>query len=138
MRGSAIFKAEQLLSLLSSQLLMCTFSLVLLFPHSPVVWISLLVQNTLVCACSVALAVLFGLNLDLCSDVPLYLFGILTAIVIVLGASANLATVVNTIAVEKDWVVVIADKNKDILASEQYYIISPQSCYQSSLGAIYS
>jgi iron-regulated transporter 1 len=86
-------------------------------PRMRVVWISLLVQNTLVCACSVALAVLFGLNMDICSDVPLYLFALLTAIVIVLGASGNLATVVNTIAVEKDWVVVIADKNKDILAS---------------------
>ena len=81
-------------------------------------WVSLLVQNSLVCACSVGLAILFGLDLGICGDVSLYVFIILTSGVILLGASANLATVVNTIAVEKDWVVVIADKNEDILASK--------------------
>ena len=37
-----------------------------------------------------------------------------------LGALANLATVGNTIAVEKDWVVVIADKNSATLASQLF------------------
>ena len=37
--------------------------------------------------------------------------------VVLLGSLANLATVGNTIAVERDWVVVIADKNSTTLAS---------------------
>lgn len=77
---------------------------------------SLLVQNGLVCLCAVMLALLFGRDLGFCSDVSLPIFITLVTIVIILGATANLATVTNTIAIEKDWIVVIADKNEDTLA----------------------
>ena len=96
----------------------------------PVVLASLLVQNTLVCACAVCLAFLFGLDLGICGDVSLYIFLLLSTLTIILGATANLATVVNTISIEKDWVVVIADGNKNTLASNGYLsqiIISPLS-----------
>ena len=73
-------------------------------------------QNGLVTLCAVGLAVMFGLDLGICGDVPLPLFIVLSALVIILGAAANLATVANTIAIEKDWIVVIADGNKDTLA----------------------
>ena len=79
-------------------------------------WVSLLVQNGLVCLCAVGLAVMFGLDLGICDNPSLSLFICLSALVIFLGATANLATVANTIAIEKDWIVVIADKNKDTLA----------------------
>lgn len=79
---------------------------------------SLLSQNGLVCLCAVGLALLYGLDLGFCDDAPLGLFAFLSALVIILGATANLATVTNTIAIEKDWVVVIANKNEDTLASE--------------------
>ena len=79
---------------------------------------SLLIQNGLVCLCAVGLALLFGLELGFCDHVPLAVFIFLSALVIALGATANLATVANTIAIEKDWVVVIANKNEDTLASE--------------------
>ena len=61
---------------------------------------------------------MFGLDLSICSDVPLPVFIILSILVIFLGSGANLATVANTIAIEKDWIVVIADKNKDTLAGK--------------------
>ena len=45
-------------------------------------------------------------------------FASLIPLVIVLGAGANLATIANTISIEKDWIVVLADKQKDTLAGE--------------------
>ena len=59
---------------------------------------------------------MFGLDLGICDNPSLPLFIFLSALVIFLGATANLATVANTIAIEKDWIVVIADKNEDTLA----------------------
>lgn len=61
---------------------------------------------------------MFGLDLGICSDVPLSVFIVLAILVIFLGSGANLATVANTIAIEKDWIVVIADKNEDTLAGK--------------------
>ena len=53
----------------------------------------------------------------MCNNVAV--FGSLTAVVIVLGSGAALATTANTISIEKDWVVVIADKNADVLAGKK-------------------
>ena len=39
-------------------------------------------------------------------------------LVILSGSISNLATVTNTIAIEKDWVVVIADNDSSVLASK--------------------
>ena len=77
---------------------------------------SLLVQNGLLVLCAVVLSLMFGLDMGICDNVPLPLFISLSGLVILLGSGANLATVANTIAIEKDWIVVIADKNKDTLA----------------------
>ena len=75
---------------------------------------TLLIQNTLVLLCAVVLAVAFALHVSACAD--LLPFALTVVVVIVLGSAANLATVANTIAVERDWVVVIADKNESALA----------------------
>ncbi len=76
---------------------------------------SLIVQNTLVAINTILLSIMFYYSLTVCNNVVL--FGISVVGVVLLGALANLATVANTIAVERDWVVVIADKNSSILAS---------------------
>lgn len=76
-------------------------------------FISLLVQNVLVLLCAVVLAVAFVLHVSACEG--LLPFALTVVAVIILGSSANLATVANTIAVERDWVVVIADKNESSL-----------------------
>ena len=79
---------------------------------------SLIVQNSLVAICSVALAVAFHdrFSISYCNDVRW--FFLVTCVVIITGSLANLATVANTISIERDWVVVIADKNKNTLASK--------------------
>ena len=75
---------------------------------------SLLVQNGFLAVCSIALAMMFYYNLNVCLNV--LMFGILSVVVILLASGANLATVANTISIEKDWIVVLADGNKDTLA----------------------
>ena len=80
--------------------------------------ISLLVQNSLVAICSVVLAVAFHdhFMISYCKDTGW--FFLVASVVVVMGTLANLATVANTISIERDWVVVIADKNKNTLASK--------------------
>ena len=77
---------------------------------------SLLAQNSLVALCSIVIALMFALEWDVCRHV--LLFASLTPLVIVFGSGANLASVANTISIEKDWVVVLADKNENTLAGE--------------------
>ena len=60
------------------------------------------------------MALIFYFNWNVCLNVVL--FSILTIVIILLASGANLATVANTISIEKDWIVVIADGNKDTLA----------------------
>ena len=76
--------------------------------------VTLLVQNGMVMLCAVALASMFGLGWNVCLN-PVA-FAVLTAAVVILGSVAQLATVANTIAIENDWVVVLADSNDDTLA----------------------
>ena len=80
--------------------------------------VSLLVQNSLVAVCSVVLAIAFHdrFMISYCKDVGW--FFLVACVVVVTGTLANLATVANTISIERDWVVVIADKNKNTLASK--------------------
>lgn len=63
---------------------------------------------------AVALALMFKLNWTFCNNIPAV--AVLTFAVIVFGSVAKLATLANTISVEKDWVVVIANKVPDTLA----------------------
>lgn len=81
-----------------------------------VIWVSLLIQNCLVAANAVLLSFMFYYSLTVCDNVVW--FGSLMVGVILLGALANLATVANTISVERDWVVVIADNNSSTLAGQ--------------------
>jgi len=71
-----------------------------------------------VAICSIVLAVAFhhDFMINYCDDVGL--FFLITSVVVITGTLANLATMANTISIERDWVVVIADKNINTLASE--------------------
>ena len=86
--------------------------------HILVAGVSLIIQNSMVAICSVALAVAFHdrFSVSYCNDVGWFFF--VSCVVIITGSVANLATTVNTISIERDWVVVIADKNKNTLASK--------------------
>ena len=75
---------------------------------------SLVIQNGLLSLSSIGMALMFYFEWNVCLN-PV-VFSILTVFVILLASGANLATVANTISIEKDWIVVIADGNKDILA----------------------
>ena len=76
-----------------------------------VIRISLFIQNLLVCLSAlVILAILFRKPghpgvLKVCE-----------AAIIILGAASNLASQASTIAIERDWVVVVAADDKDFLA----------------------
>ena len=80
------------------------------------VGLSLLVQNKLLALCAVLLALMFQLGWNVCLN--LAVFAGLSVLVILLGSGSRLATVANTIAIEKDWVVILADGNEDTLACE--------------------
>ena len=76
-----------------------------------VVRISLIVQNVLVCMSAlVILAILFRKP-----GHPSLLI-VCEASIIVLGSLANLASQASTIAVERDWVVVVSGEDKNVLA----------------------
>lgn len=77
---------------------------------------SLVVQNGLLSLSSVGMALMFHFNWSVCLNVVV--FSVLTVCIILLASGANLATVANTISIEKDWVVVIADGNIDTLAGK--------------------
>ena len=85
-----------------------------------VVFLSLLVQNSLVALCATVLALAFYFGVSACAGGTLHdlYFGLTVVAVIILGSTANLATLLNTISVERDWIVVISDKNKNSLAGD--------------------
>ena len=76
------------------------------------------------------MALMFYFRWNVCLNV--LLFGILAAGVIILTSGANLATVANTISIEKDWIVIIADGNKDNLAGKQILCKCSQPQHQNS------
>ncbi len=65
---------------------------------------------------------MFALDWTVCDNVVV--FASLIPLVIILGAGANLATIANTISIEKDWIVVLADKQKDTLAGKWEHALS--------------
>lgn len=70
-----------------------------------------MIQNLLVCLSAlVILAILFRT-----SGHPVVL-RVCEAAIIILGSAGNLASQASTIAVEKDWVVVVASGDKEFLA----------------------
>lgn len=82
------------------------------------VLLSLLIQNGLLVICSVLLALMFALDWSICDNTVI--FASLIPLVVILGAGSNLATIANTISIEKDWIVVLADKREDTLAGENW------------------
>lgn len=86
----------------------------MLYIFFTVATMTLIVQNGLLSLASVGMALMFHFNWNVCLDVVV--FSVLTVCIILLASGANLATVANTISIEKDWVVVIADQNVDTLA----------------------
>lgn len=79
-----------------------------------VVITSLVFQNGLLFLSSVVMALMFHFEWNVCLNVVI--FSVLAAVVILLAAGANLAAVVSTISIEKDWITVVADGNMDALA----------------------
>lgn len=81
-----------------------------------VAWITLLSQNALLVAGASTLCLMFYFEWNVCLNLALFVG--LSAVTIVMGSLARLATVANTISIEKDWVVVIAGKDENTLAGE--------------------
>ena len=80
-------------------------------------WITLLSQNSLMVVGAIVLSLMFLFQWNIC-DGSVALFAGLSAVVIGVTSLSNLATVANTISIEKDWVVVIAGKDENALAGE--------------------
>ena len=76
-----------------------------------VIRIALLIQNLLVCISALAILVILLRK----PGHPVVL-KICEAAIIILGSASNLASQASTIAIEKDWVVVVAAGDKDFLA----------------------
>ena len=127
MRGGSLTARLLRPSLAENHLCFCTFHCTTPPPpphthtHTPVAWMSLLIQNSLVALCAVTLALMFSQGWDVCQNVAV--FSCLTVVVTLLGSGSMLATVANTISIEKDWVVVLADGNKDTLAGGEKYLV---------------
>ena len=75
---------------------------------------SLVIQNVAVIVCGVLLLIMLELEKHI--QHPFVM--LLEAIIIVVGSVADLSSIGTKIAVEKDWVVVIAGSDKSLLASK--------------------
>ena len=76
--------------------------------------VSLFIQNIAVIVCAVMLLLLLALKDSLSLSVHV----LLEALVIVIGSVAQLSSIGTKIAVEKDWVVVMAGSDKSLLAGK--------------------
>lgn len=76
--------------------------------------ISLIIQNVAVIICGVLLLIMLKLEEHIQHPYTM----LLEANIIIIGSVADLSSVGTKIAVEKDWVVVIAGSDKSLLASK--------------------
>ena len=76
--------------------------------------VSLFIQNTAVIVCAVMLLLLLALK----DSLSLSVYVLLEVLVIVIGSVAQLSSIGTKIAVEKDWVVVMAGSDKSLLAGK--------------------
>lgn len=76
--------------------------------------ISLIIQNVAVIICGVLLLIMLKLEEHIQHPNTM----LLEANIIIIGSVADLSSVGTKIAVEKDWVVVIAGSDKSLLASK--------------------
>ncbi|XP_015780272.1 PREDICTED: solute carrier family 40 member 1-like [Acropora digitifera] len=85
-------------------------------PRLKVARVSLIIQNVAVIICGILLLVMLMVEPP-CPQphLPSY-FRVLEALVIIIGSIADLSSVGTKIAVEKDWVVVLAGSDKKLLA----------------------
>lgn len=74
----------------------------------------MIIQNVAVIICGVLLLIM--LELEKIIQHPV--ITLLEAVIIVVGSVADLSSIGTKIAVEKDWVVVIAGSDKSLLASK--------------------
>jgi len=81
------------------------------YPRLKVVRIALVIQNLLVCLSALAIVfILFN------KPGHIFVLRLCEAAIIILGSASNLASRTSTIAVERDWVVVVAADDLDFLA----------------------
>ena len=85
----------------------------MIFFFGLVAQISLVIQNLAVIVCGVLLLIM----LELEQHIQHPFVTLLEAMIIIVGSIADLSSVGTKIAVEKDWVVVIAGSDKALLAS---------------------
>ena len=76
--------------------------------------VSLVIQNVAVIVCGVLLLIMLELERHI--QHPFVMM--LEAIIIIVGSIADLSSIGTKIAVERDWVVVIAGSDKSLLASK--------------------
>ena len=76
--------------------------------------ISLIIQNVAVIICGVLLLIMLRYGEQIQHPYTM----LLEATIIIIGSVADLSSVGTKIAVEKDWVVVIAGSDKSLLASK--------------------
>lgn len=74
----------------------------------------MIIQNVAVIICGVLLLIM----LELQQHIQHPVITLLEAVIIVVGSVADLSSIGTKIAVEKDWVVVIAGSDKSLLASK--------------------
>ena len=79
-------------------------------------WVTLISQNLFVMVSAIVMSLLFELHWSICEN--FVMFAALIPLIMLFGSGGFLATTANLIALEKDWVVVVSDKNEDTLASE--------------------
>ena len=91
-----------------------TYLDILLLLFDLVAQVSLIIQNVAVIICGVLLLIM----LELEHHIQHPFITLLEAVIIIVGSIADLSSVGTKIAVEKDWVVVIAGSDKSLLASK--------------------
>ena len=82
-------------------------------------WVTLISQNLFVMLSAIVMSLLFELHWSICES--FVMFAALIPLIMLFGSGGFLATTANLIALEKDWVVVVSDKNEDTLAKTSSY-----------------
>ena len=80
---------------------------------------TLILQNGLIIICAVFFYVFIVYRDDLIT-IGAWMEYVAYGLIIVVSSAANLAAIANTIAVEKDWIVEIAGRNEERLASKYH------------------
>ena len=91
---------------------------------SPVARVSVLVQNIALIACSVLIYLVMSYKAEISALLPgEALLRMCYVSIVVIAIVSNLTNMARTTAIERDWIVEICDKDKDMLASKYMLII---------------